>query len=151
MASVTGEATREIAARLHTCWDLLVDAGAYPSWYGTLDEVIVEQSDSEGRPQTIDVRSDIRSVGSIRFRAELAYEHHTRVTATQTGRGELVKGLATEWVLEAVGPEQTRATYRVSVASDGLKAAAAFHAAEAVVRRYLIDGFVDALKTRAEG
>jgi uncharacterized protein YndB with AHSA1/START domain len=150
MASVTGEAAREIAAALETCWDLLVDAAAYPEWYGTLDEVVVEEADDQGRPRTIDVRSDIRTVGSIRFRAEVAYEHHTRMSVTQTGRGELVKDLATEWVVEPLGPQQTRATYRVSVASDGLKAAAAFRTAEGLVRRHLIDGFADALKARAE-
>jgi Polyketide cyclase / dehydrase and lipid transport len=150
MATVTGKASDEIAAPLGTCWDLLVDAGAYPAWYGTLDEVVVEETDDQGRPRAIRVRSDVGSVGSIRFRLELTYEDHTRITATQTGHGDLVKDVATEWVLEAVGPRRTRATYRVSIASEGLRAAAAFRAAEGLVRRALIDGFVNALKARAE-
>ena len=150
MAKVSGEVTREIAAPLEVCWDLLVDAGAYPTWYRTLDEVVVEEKDDQGRPGTIGVRCDVGSVGSIRFRLELVYEDQRRITATQTGRGEMVKDAATEWVLEMVGPQQTRTTYRVSIGSDGLKAAAAFRGAEGLVRRHLIDGFGDALKARAE-
>jgi uncharacterized protein YndB with AHSA1/START domain len=150
MARVSGEASREIAAPLQTCWDLLVDAAAYPDWYGTLDEVVVEETDDRGRPRTIHVRSDVDPVGSIRFRLELAYDDQTRINATQTGRGELAKDVATEWVLEPVEPRRTRASYRVSIASDGLKAAAAFRGAEGLVRRHLIDGFVEALKARAE-
>jgi uncharacterized protein YndB with AHSA1/START domain len=150
MAKVTGDATREIAAPLDVCWDLLVDAAAYPSWYRTLDEVVVEGEDDLGRPRTIHVRCDVGHVGSIRFSLEVTYEERTRVTAAQTGHGEMVRDAATEWVLQPIEPRLTRARYRVSIASDGLKAAAAFRSAEGLVRRHLIDGFADALKTRAE-
>ena len=150
MATVSGEASAEIAAPLATCWDLLVDAGSYPSWYHTLDEVVVEETDDQGRPRTIRVRSDVGSLGSIRFSLELAYEDQARITASQTGRGEMVKDAATEWVLEPIETQRTRATYTVSIASDGFKAATAFRAVEGRVRRELIDGFVDALKARAE-
>ena len=62
----------------------------------------------------------------------------------------MVKDAATEWLLEPIDPQRTQATYRVSMSSDGLRAAAAFRSAEALVRRHLIDGFADALKARAE-
>jgi hypothetical protein len=150
VATVSGEASAEIAAPLGTCWGLLVDAGAYPGWYHTLDDVVVEETDDRGRPRTIRVRSDVGSLGSIRFSLQLAYEDHSRITATQVGRGEMVKDAATEWVLEPIEPRRTRATYTVSIASDGLKAAAAFRAVEGRVRSELIDGFVEALKARAE-
>lgn len=150
MASVSGEASCEIAAPLETCWQLLLDVAAYPDWYDTLDEVVLEEADDRGRPRAIRVRSDVRPFGSIHFNLTMAYEDNTRITATQTGRGEMVKDVATEWVLEPVDPQRTRATYRVSVGSDGLIAAAAFRAAEALVRHDLIDGFVKALKARAE-
>lgn len=150
MARVRGKASSEIDAPLQTCWDLLVDVVAYPSWYETLNEVVVEARDDQGRPRVIRVRSDVGSLGSIRFGLELTYEERARITATQTGSGQLVKDVATEWVLEPLGPARTRATYTVSIASDGLRAAAAFHAVEGRVRRDLIDGFVNALKARAE-
>jgi polyketide cyclase/dehydrase/lipid transport protein len=150
MATVTGKASDEIAAPLGTCWDLLVDVGAYPSWYKTLNEVVVEDTDDQGRPRTMGVRVDVGPVGSVRFSLQLAYEDHARITGTQVGRGELVKDAATEWVLEPVGPHRTRASYRLSIGSDGLRAAAAFRAVEGRVRHDLIDGFVSALKARAE-
>ena len=51
-------------------------------------------------------------MGSIRFRLELSYQTHSRITAAQTGRGDLVKDAATEWALEPIGAQQTRAIYR---------------------------------------
>lgn len=150
MPTVFGEASTEIAADARTAWNLLVDAAAYPTWYETLDEVVVEQTDASGRPVTIDVRSDVPPLGSARFRLELAYTDGELLTATQVGPGSLVKDIRSEWRVEQLAPGRSRVTYRLQAGSDGLKAAAAFRAAEARVRRHLVDGFVAALRERAE-
>lgn len=150
MATVTGESIRVVDADLDTCWRLLLDAAAYPEWYDTLDEVVVEQTDGDGRPRRVRVRADVGPLGSIRFNAELAYTERGSITGAQTGRGTLVKDVSYEWSLHPLAARRTEVRYRMSVASDGIRAAAAFRAAEALVRRDLIEGFTAALKRRAE-
>ena len=133
------------------CWSLLADVVSYPQWYDTLDEVVVESHDDAGRAELVLVRSDVGApLGSIEFQLALAYVEPSVVTGRQVGRGSFVRDLANEWRLEPVSPRRTRATYTMSISSDGLLAAAAFRAAAALVRRDLIHGFTHALKVRAE-
>jgi ribosome-associated toxin RatA of RatAB toxin-antitoxin module len=150
LTTVSGEATREVAADLDTCWNLIVDAADYPSWYDTLDEVVIERTDDQGRPRAIVVRSDVGRLGSVRARLELAYRDRASVTAKQVGRGDFIRDLKSEWHFEPLAPARTRVHYRLSATNDGMKAAIAFYAAEALVRRDLVEGFVAALQSRAE-
>jgi ribosome-associated toxin RatA of RatAB toxin-antitoxin module len=151
VSTVSGESIVEVAAPLRTCWNLLLEVESYPHWYDTLDAVAVERRDDSGRPSVAFVRSDVGArLGSIEFRVALAYVEPTEVSARQVGEGSFVRDLAYDWRLEALGPDRTRVTYTLSVASAGMRAAAAFSTAAALVRRDLIDGFAHALKARAE-
>ena len=113
MGNLDGESTAEIDAPLATVWALVEDVEKAPQWQGGMKGLRGVERDGEGRATLCDAEVDgkVRTLKSqIRFNYDGA---PTKLTWSQV-KGDL-KSVDGAWILEDLGGERTRATYRVEV------------------------------------
>jgi ribosome-associated toxin RatA of RatAB toxin-antitoxin module len=110
MAPLTGSSTAEIDAPLEQVWALIQDVERAPEWQGGMKGMHALERDDEGRAMLCEAETDakVRTVKSIiRFQ----YEGPTTLRWSQE-KGDL-KSVEGSWELEQLGPDRTRATYRI--------------------------------------
>jgi uncharacterized membrane protein len=147
MGKITGERSVEIDAPVQRCFDIAADIEGAPAWQGSLKSVEVLERDADGRPVLVDTTNDAK-VKSVRTRLRFSYDNPHSIHWTQD-RGD-VKSLEGWWMLEALGPERTRATYRLEVDPGMVLGLLVRGPIEGQVRDFLLGNAADGLKRTAE-
>ena len=113
MGNLDGESTAEINAPLDKVWALVEDVEKAPQWQGGMKGLRGIERDGEGRATLCEAEVDgkVRTLKSqIRFNYDGA---PTKLIWSQV-KGDM-KSVDGQWILEDLGGEKTRATYRIEV------------------------------------
>ncbi len=147
MGQLTGNASAEIEAPLEQVWEVVADVLAAPQWQGGIDENRALEQDSEGRATLVETVSDIK-VRKLTARIRFHYEGPERLRWTQE-KGDM-KALEGAWELEALGPDRTRATYRLEADTGRVLGLVIRGPVEAATRAMFVNGRPKELKRRVE-
>jgi uncharacterized membrane protein len=147
MGKIHGERSVEVDAPVQRCFDIAADIEAAPAWQGSLKAVEVLELDADGRALVVDTTSDAK-VKSVRTRLRFSYDNPHSIHWTQE-RGD-VKSLEGWWTLEELGPQRTRATYRLEVDPGMVLGLLVRGPVEGQVREYLLGNAAEGLKRTAE-
>ncbi|MDX6700860.1 MAG: hypothetical protein QOF26_1086, partial [Baekduia sp.] len=112
MGNITGERSVEIDAPVQRCFDIAADIEGSKAWQGSLRDVEVLERDADGRAALVDTVNDAK-VKTVKAKLSFSYDAPGSIRWTQQN-GD-VKSLRGEWVLEDLGGDRTRATYRLEV------------------------------------
>ena len=112
MGTLVGTSTAEINAPLKEVWALVEDVEAAPEWQGGLKGMTGIERDDQGRATRCEAAADIK-VRTVKTIVGFTYDGPTKLSWTQE-KGDL-KSVEGSWVLEDLGNDRTRVTYRVEV------------------------------------
>lgn len=148
MANLGGTASTEIDAPIAACWAAIEDPSEAPSWQVGLNAMEVRERDAEGRVLLAESTSDakVRQVKSV---VRFTHEAPHRLSWRQES-GDL-KTLDGAWELEALGPDRTRATYRLDGDPGRVLGMLVRGPVEGRIREILVAGRPAELKRRVEG
>jgi len=104
------ERVAEVDAPREACWAALLDFEAWPEWQPALKRAEVRERDEAGRGSVVEFWADA-VVRKIRYTARYHHDEPARMW-WELVEGD-VKGGGGEFVLEALSPARTRATYRL--------------------------------------
>lgn len=113
MTLLSGSSSADIAAGIDRCWAVVADLSQAPDWQQGLEQVTVLERDEEGRPLVCDTVSDAKFT-TVACRVRLSYAPPHRLTFTRVASDD-VDEMEGSWELEELGPDRTRATYRLAV------------------------------------
>ena len=113
MTLLSGSSSAEIEAGIDRCWAVVEDLSQAPGWQQGLEQVRVVERDQQGRPLICDTVTDA-SFTTVRCRVRLSYDPPRRLVFERV-QSDDVDEMRGSWELEALGPERTRATYRLAV------------------------------------
>lgn len=113
MSRLSGSCQAEIPAAIERCWEVVADVERAPAWQRTLTGVEVIERDAEGRPLIADTLNDAK-LRTVRVRVRFRYDPPHRLTYTLVQSDDL-DAMDGGWLLEALGPQRTRATYELAV------------------------------------
>lgn len=140
MSLISGESSGEIGASVERCWAVVEDLSRAPEWQQGIVAVDVVQRDDEGRPLICDTRLDAK-FREVRCRVRLEYDAPRRMAFERiSGDAQALRG---SWELEPLGPDRTRATYRLAV--DPGKVGLLARPLEAALRPMVVGGRPDEL------
>ncbi len=108
MGILKAERTVEIDAPKSRCYEIIADLENTPDWQDSMKSIKVLETDGEGRPSLVEIKSDAK-VKEISSRLAFAYQPDDGMTWEQK-KGDL-KWMTGKWVLEDLGDDRTRATY----------------------------------------
>jgi len=148
MASLGGTASTEIDASIELCWAAVEDLAAAPDWQAGLNAMEIRERDGEGRVLLAESTSDAK-VRQIRSVVRFTYDAPHRLGWRQES-GDL-KSLVGAWELEALGPERTRATYRLDGDPGRMLGMLIRGPVEERLQEILVGGRPAELKRRVEG
>ncbi len=105
------EHTTEIEAPVETCFDAIVDYESFPGWQDAVDSVEVLSRTSDGLGENVRLFVDAK-VKKIDYTLRYSYSRPTEI------RWDFVEGNGMRdvdgvYTLESIGPERTRATYKL--------------------------------------
>ncbi|MDX6727300.1 MAG: hypothetical protein QOK49_2105 [Baekduia sp.] len=147
MGNITGERSVEIDAPVQRCFDIAADIEGSPAWQGSLRDVEVLERDADGRAALVDTVNDAK-VKTVKAKLSFSYDAPGSIRWTQQ-KGD-VKSLRGEWVLEDLGGDRTRATYRLEVDPGRMLGILIRGPVEGQVRDFLLGNAADGLKRTAE-
>jgi uncharacterized protein YndB with AHSA1/START domain len=113
MTLVEGSSSAEIPAPIDRCWAVVAALDEAPRWQQGLESVDVIERDDQGRPLICDTVNDVKFT-KVRCRVRLAYDPPHRVSFTRV-QSDDVDAMDGAWELQELGPDRTRATYRLAV------------------------------------
>lgn len=113
MTTLSGSSTADIDAPIERCWTVVAAIDRAPQWQAGLESVTVIERDAEGRPEICDIVHDAK-ITKVSCRVRVLYEPPRRLTFTRVDSEDL-DDMEGGWELEELGPERTRATYRLSI------------------------------------
>lgn len=148
MANLGGEASVEIDAPIEQVWAAVEDVMAAPEWQGGLDGMSALERDGEGRPTLVETENDIK-VRRIKAHVRFHYDGPTRLSWTQE-KGDM-KSVQGEWLLEELGGDRTRATYRLDVDPGRMLGLVIRGPVEAATRALFVNGRPGELERRVLG
>jgi uncharacterized membrane protein len=147
MGNITGERSVDIDAPVQRCFDIAADIEGAPAWQGSLKDVEVLERNAEGRPTLVDTVSDAK-VKTVKTKLRFSYEEPGAIRWKQE-KGD-VKALDGAWILEDLGGDRTRATYRLDVDPGRMLGMLIRGPVEGQVRDFLLGNAADGLKRTAE-
>jgi uncharacterized membrane protein len=147
MGNITGERSVEIDAPVQRCFDIAADIEGSTAWQGSLRDVEVLERDADGRAALVDTVNDAK-VKTVKAKLSFSYDAPGSIRWTQQ-KGD-VKSLRGEWVLEDLGGDRTRATYRLEVDPGRMLGILIRGPVEGQVRDFLLGNAADGLKRTAE-
>jgi uncharacterized membrane protein len=147
MGNITGERSVEIDAPVQRCFDIAADIESSTAWQGSLRHVDVLERDADGRAALVDTVNDAK-VKTVKAKLSFTYDAPGSIRWTQE-RGD-VKSLQGEWVLEDLGGDRTRATYRLEVDPGRMLGLLIRGPVEGQVRDFLLGNAAAGLKRTAE-
>lgn len=148
MANIGGTASTEINASIEACWAVVEDVATAPDWQDGLNAMDVRERGDDGRVILAESTSDAK-VREVRSLVRFTYEEPDRVSWRQE-KGDLKK-LDGAWELESLGPDRTRATYRLDGDPGRVLGMLVRGPVEGRLREVLVGGRPDELKRRVEG
>lgn len=148
MGIIRGERSVEIDAPIKRCFEIAADVERAPDWQDSLRDAEVLERDGDRRPALVETESDVK-VKTVRAVLRFTYEEPTGIHWVQE-KGD-TKSLEGSWTFEDLGGGRTRATYGLVVDPGRVLGMLLRGPAEARVRDFLVGGFAEGLKARAEG
>jgi carbon monoxide dehydrogenase subunit G len=147
VAKLSGSSTEEINAPIEKVWAVVEDVETAPEWQGGLKSMTALERDEHGRATLVETGSDakVRTITStVRFR----YDGPERLSWRQE-KGEL-KSVEGSWQLESLGPDRTRATYRLEAELGRMLGMVIRGPLVDALRDMLVGGRARELKAKAE-
>ena len=137
----------EIDAPVERCYEIAADVENAPEWQGTLEEVDVVETDSEGRALVVETVSDA-AVKKIKARLRFSYDP-PRGLSWEQEKGD-AKSLSGTWEFTELGEGRTRATYALRSDPGRILGLLLRGPVEGKVKELLTKGAAEGLKQRAE-
>jgi uncharacterized membrane protein len=108
MGILKASSTVEVDAPVSRCYEIISDLENTPNWQEAMVSAKVLETDSEGRPELVEIKSDAK-VRTVTSRIAFKYQPETGMTWEQK-KGDM-KWMTGSWVLEDLGDDCTRAVY----------------------------------------
>ncbi len=108
MGIFKASSTVEVDAPTSRCYEIISDLENSPKWQESMVSCEVLNTDSEGRAELVEIKSDAK-VRTVTSRIAFDYQPETGMTWEQK-KGDM-KWLTGSWALEDLGDGRTRATY----------------------------------------
>jgi uncharacterized membrane protein len=108
MGILKASSTVEVDAPLSKCYEIISDLEGSPRWQESMVACRVLETDSEGRAELVEIKSDAK-VRTVTSRIAFAYQPESGMTWEQK-KGDM-KWMTGSWALEDLGEGRTRATY----------------------------------------
>jgi ribosome-associated toxin RatA of RatAB toxin-antitoxin module len=147
VGNIRGERSVEIEAPIERCFEIAADVGKAPEWQDSLRDAEVLERDGDRRPALVETESNVK-VKTVKALLRFAYDEPTSIRWEQE-KGE-VKSLNGWWEFEDLGGGRTRATYGLDVDPGRMLGMLLRGPVEGQVRDFLLGGFAEGLKRRAE-
>jgi uncharacterized membrane protein len=147
VANIVGERTVEIEAPIERCFEIAADVEKAPEWQDSLRDAEVLERDGDRRPALVETESDAK-VKTVRAILRFSYDEPTGIRWEQE-KGD-VKSLTGWWEFEDLGDGRTRATYGLDVDPGRVLGMLLRGPVQGQVRDFLLGGFAEGLKRRAE-
>ena len=147
MGNVTGERSVEVEAPIERCFEIAADVERAPDWQDSLRDAEVLERDGDRRPALVETESDAK-VKKVKALLRLSYDEPTGIRWEQE-KGD-VKSLVGWWRFEDLGGGRTRATYGLDVDPGRMLGMLLRGPVEGQVRDFLLSGFAEGLKRKAE-
>jgi uncharacterized membrane protein len=147
VGNITGERSVEIEAPIERCFEIAADVGKAPEWQDSLRDAEVLERDGDRRPSLVETESNAK-VKTVKALLRFAYDEPTSIRWEQE-KGD-VKSLNGWWEFEDLGGGRTRATYGLDVDPGRMLGMLLRGPVAGQVRDFLLGGFADGLKRRAE-
>jgi uncharacterized membrane protein len=147
VGNIRGERTVEIDAPIDRCFQIAADVERAPEWQDSLKDAEVLEFDSDGRPALVETRSDAK-VKTVKALLRFSYEEPTGIRWEQE-KGD-VKSLVGWWAFADLNGGRTRATYGLDVDPGRMLGMLLRGPVEGQVREFLLGGFAEGLKGKAE-
>ena len=147
MGNIKGDRSVEIDAPIERCYEIAADIENAPDWQGSLKDVEVLERDGDRRPALVETKSDAK-VKTVKALLRFSYEQPTGIRWEQE-KGE-VKSLTGWWRFEDLDAGRTRATYGLDVDPGRMLGMLLRGPVEGQVRDFLLGGFAEGLKRKAE-
>lgn len=112
MGNLLGDSTAVIDAPIETVWALVKDVERAPEWQDGLKGMRAVERDGEGQATLCEAENDAK-VTTLKSTIRFSYDGPTRLSWVQE-KGDM-KSVEGSWELEDLGPQGTRATYRIDV------------------------------------
>ena len=147
MGNVSGERTVEIDAPIERCFEIAADVERAPEWQDSLKDAEVLERDSDRRPALVETKSDAK-VKTVKTLLRFSYHEPSGIRWEQE-KGD-VKSLTGWWKFEDLDGGRTRATYGLDVDPGRMLGMLLRGPVEGQVRDFLLGGFAEGLKRKAE-
>lgn len=147
MGILKAERTVEIDAPRSRCYEIIADLENTPSWQESMKALKVLDTDSEGRPGLVEIKSDAK-VKDITSRLAFSYQPETGMTWEQK-KGDL-KWMTGKWILEDLGDDRTRATYALEADTGRMLGLLIKGPVEDKLKEWLTKDAAEGLKVEAE-
>jgi len=147
VGNVRGERTVEIDAPIDRCFEIAADVENAPEWQDSLKDAEVLERDSDRRPAVVETKSDAK-VKTVKALLRFSYDEPTSIRWEQE-KGD-VKSLVGWWAFEDLDGGRTRATYGLDVDPGRMLGMLLRGPVEGQVRDFLLGGFAEGLKHKAE-
>ena len=147
MGNIKGERSVEIDAPIERCFDIASDVERAPDWQDSLKDAEVLERDPDRRPLLVETQSDAK-VKTVKAVLRFSYDEPTGITWEQE-KGD-VKSLVGWWKFEDLDGGRTRATYGLDVDPGRMLGMLLRGPVEGQVRDFLLGGFAEGLKRKAE-
>jgi ribosome-associated toxin RatA of RatAB toxin-antitoxin module len=147
VGNITGERSVEIEAPIERCFEIAADVAKAPEWQDSLRDAEVLEHDGDRRPALVETESDAK-VKTVKALLRFTYDEPTGIRWEQE-KGD-VKSLHGWWDFEDLGGGRTRATYGLDVDPGRMLGMLLRGPVAGQVRDFLLGGFAEGLKRRAE-
>ena len=147
MANIKGDRSVEIDAPIERCYEIAADVAKAPEWQDSLRDAEVLERDGDRRPALVETESNVK-VKTVKALLRFAYDEPTSIRWEQE-KGD-VKSLHGWWEFEDLGGGRTRATYGLDVDPGRMLGMLLRGPVEGQVRDFLLGGFAEGLKRKAE-
>jgi uncharacterized membrane protein len=147
VGNITGERSVEIEAPIERCFEIAADVAKAPEWQDSLRDAEVLERDGDRRPALVETESNAK-VKTVKALLRFSYDEPTSIRWEQE-RGD-AKSLNGWWEFEDLGGGRTRATYGLDVDPGRMLGMLLRGPVEGQVRDFLLGGFAEGLKRKAE-
>jgi uncharacterized membrane protein len=147
VGNLTGERSVEIEAPIERCFEIAADVERAPEWQDSLKDAEALERDGDGRPLLVETKSDTK-VKTVKALLRFSYDEPTGIRWQQE-KGD-VKSLVGWWKFDDLGEGRTRATYGLDVDPGRMLGMLLRGPIEGQVRDFLLGGFAEGLKRKAE-
>jgi ribosome-associated toxin RatA of RatAB toxin-antitoxin module len=147
VGNITGERSVEIESPIERCFEIAADVAKAPEWQDSLRDAEVLERDGDRRAALVETESNAK-VKTVKALLRFSYDEPTSIRWEQE-KGD-VKSLHGWWEFEDLGGGRTRATYGLDVDPGRMLGMLLRGPVEGQVRDFLLGGFAEGLKRKAE-